>query len=119
MVKGSQRMRLIPKEKVPEFKKIFPVDESCLDSSFKEFRGQLIEAIVKKDSEFILNVTDPDIRYSFGMNEGIEGFKKRWNIESPSRGGGRSFRGEAVNPLNPANPMSSSRVISRRTRLFL
>lgn len=59
-----------------------PVDESKKDASFLAFRTNLIKAVEKRDSKFIIEMLDPNIKLSFGGSEGIRDFKKIWKPES-------------------------------------
>ncbi|MGI8640764.1 MAG: SH3 domain-containing protein [Pyrinomonadaceae bacterium] len=60
-----------------------PVDEGKTDASFSNFREKLIEAVKKHDKKHLLSVLDPNIKASFGGDDGIEDFKKMWKINSP------------------------------------
>jgi hypothetical protein len=59
-----------------------PVDEGTKDKSFSAFRAKLIEAVKKRDKKYLLGVLDPNIKASFGGDDGIEDFKKMWKIDS-------------------------------------
>ncbi len=59
-----------------------PVDEAKTDASFLAFRTKLIEAAKKRDAKYILSIIDPDIKNSFGGNDGIEEFKDWWKINN-------------------------------------
>ncbi len=58
-----------------------PVDEAKMDASFAAFRTKLISAAERRDSAFILKIIDPNIKLSFGGDEGIEDFHRMWKIE--------------------------------------
>lgn len=60
-----------------------PVDEGKQDKSFSAFRAKLIEAVKKRDKKYLLSVLDPNIKASFGGDDGIEDFKKMWKFDSP------------------------------------
>lgn len=60
-----------------------PVDEGKKDKSFAEFRAKLIQAVNKHDKKYLLSVLDPNIKSSFGGDDGISDFKKFWKIDSP------------------------------------
>ena len=47
-----------------------------------EFRKRLMEAARKHDLHYVLSVLTPDIVSSFGDDEGIEGFKRHWELNS-------------------------------------
>lgn len=59
-----------------------PVDEAAKDKSFGAFRAKLIEAVKKKDKKYLLGILDPNIKASFGGDDGIADFKKYWKIDS-------------------------------------
>lgn len=63
--------------------KLRPVDEASQDPSFVAFRQKLLDAIKRKDRDYLLSVLLPTIRVSFGDVNGIEGFKKHWKLDSP------------------------------------
>lgn len=59
-----------------------PVDEGKKDKSFSEFRDKLIEAVKKRDKKYLLSILDPNIKASFGGDDGIKDFKAMWKIDS-------------------------------------
>lgn len=59
---------------------VTPVDEAKNDASFYAFREKLVAAVKMRDAKYILSIVDRDIKNSFGGNDGIEEFKKRWKI---------------------------------------
>lgn len=59
---------------------VTPVDEAKNDASFYAFREKLVAAVKKRDAKYISSIVDRDIKNSFGGNDGIEEFKKRWKI---------------------------------------
>lgn len=61
---------------------IRPVDEGTKDKSFSTFRAKLIEAVKMRDKKYLFSVLDPNIEASFGGDNGIEDFKKMWDINS-------------------------------------
>jgi hypothetical protein len=60
--------------------KLYPVDEASKDPSFKAFRDALIDAVKRRDIQFILNAIAPDILNDFGGGNGIEEFKATWKL---------------------------------------
>ncbi len=58
-----------------------PVDQSTKNPSFKAFRDKLLDAIARRDKEFILEILDPDITVSFGGESGRDAFIKHWNLD--------------------------------------
>jgi len=63
--------------------KLLPVDEAGKDPSFKGFRDQLLTAVRKKDSAFLMGALDAKIQTSFGEDAGVRGFKAVWKPEQP------------------------------------
>lgn len=57
-----------------------PVDQAASQPDFFTFRAQLIAALARRDSPFILAAVHPDIKNSFGGDDGIASFKKAWDI---------------------------------------
>jgi hypothetical protein len=57
-----------------------PVDEATKRPDFFSFRAQLQRTIARRDTAALLAVVHPQIRNSFGDNDGIGEFRKRWNI---------------------------------------
>lgn len=62
--------------------KLYPVDEGPSDPDFAAFRARLLEAIERRDADFLLGALDKDVKLSFGDWQGIETFKKIWKPES-------------------------------------
>ena len=58
-----------------------PVDEGAKDASFAAFRKKLLEAVRRRDSEFVLGVVHPGIRNTFGMDDGLRLFREKWQPE--------------------------------------
>ena len=63
--------------------KLYPVDEAHRDPSFFVFRARLFEAIQQRDAGFITSILSPDIKNSFGGNDGVAEFKQYWKPERP------------------------------------
>jgi hypothetical protein len=57
-----------------------PVDEASSRPDFFSFRAQLQRAIARHDTAALLAVVHPQIRNSFGDNDGIDEFRRMWNI---------------------------------------
>jgi len=63
-----------------------PVDEAASRPDFFTFRAHLQAAIAQRDAAALLGAVHPDIKISFGGDDGIEAFKQFWRIqESDSR----------------------------------
>ena len=62
-------------------RRLAPVDEASKDPSFLKFRGELLQAVDRKDAPHLLSILDPQIRNSFGPGGGIDDFKEMWKPE--------------------------------------
>jgi hypothetical protein len=62
----------------PESNVLLPRDDAAIDPSFRIFREKLIEAVERRDSQFLLAVVASDIRISFGDTNGKEAFVSYW-----------------------------------------
>jgi hypothetical protein len=58
-----------------------PVDEAAADPSFVLFRARLLEAVATRDTAFVLAHLHPDVKVSFGAENGVEGFRQLWLID--------------------------------------
>jgi len=63
--------------------KLYPVDEAPDDPSFAQFRGRLLEAVSKHDSNFVLGILDPEIINSSDGERGENGFRHLWKLDEP------------------------------------
>lgn len=63
--------------------RLAPVDQSHTDPSFAAFRTQLLQIIARRDSRALLAVATPDIKLSFGGDEGTEDMRRFWNLDQP------------------------------------
>lgn len=60
-----------------------PVDEAKQDKSFLAFRAKLLQAIERRDSNYVLSILTPNIAFSFGGQgdgDGPEGFRRMWSL---------------------------------------
>jgi hypothetical protein len=62
--------------------RLYPVDESYKDQSFKLFRDQLLSALKRRDKQFLLSIVHPDILNSLGGNGGVKEFAEDWKLDS-------------------------------------
>jgi hypothetical protein len=62
---------------------LLPVDEAQLQPDFFTFRAHLLAALARRDVPALLEVIDPNIKNSFGGNDGIEEFRKMWELDQP------------------------------------
>jgi hypothetical protein len=71
----------IPVEQGPSLR---PVDEAPRDPTFLVFRKRLLDAIRRKDRNYLISVLHPNIRVSFGDDAGAEDFKRSWKLDDPN-----------------------------------
>ncbi|BDA80319.1 hypothetical protein LPTSP3_g32490 [Leptospira kobayashii] len=71
---------ILPCDKFKDFS-LPPKDESDKDKSFLEFKTKLIQAVQKKDAEFLKSITDKDIKFSFGEESGKKRFLESWDLD--------------------------------------
>jgi hypothetical protein len=62
---------------------LFPVDEAARAPDFFAFRAQLLVAMARRDTTALLAVVAPEIRNTFGDDNGVAAFRKRWRLEAP------------------------------------
>jgi len=60
-----------------------PIDQATQQPDFFSFRARLQVAVARRDASAVLSILDPSIRNTFGGDDGIEAFKRRWRIDSP------------------------------------
>ena len=65
---------------------LLPVDEAAKRPEFFSFRAQLQQAIARRDAAALLGAVDPNIKNSFGGNDGIDEFRSMWKIGQPDSG---------------------------------
>jgi hypothetical protein len=61
--------------------KLLPVDEGAADASWPRFKARLIEALARRDQQFLLDLVDRKVRNTSGI-EGQAEFKKLWEPQS-------------------------------------
>lgn len=80
--------------------KLVPVDEGAGDPEFAKYRNELGDAILRRNTEGVLKLIDPNIRTSFGGDGGTEAFrallakKDTWDALQFVVSNGGKFRGE-------------------------
>lgn len=57
--------------------KMPPVDEAAKDPGFLAFRDALIEAVARRDTDYVVGHASPDIKLSFGGSYGRDTFRDR------------------------------------------
>lgn len=55
-----------------------PVDEAGRDPAFARFRAELLDAVERRDTAFVLEVLAHDVLPDFGGDRGVEGFRRAW-----------------------------------------
>jgi hypothetical protein len=60
---------------------LLPVDEAVSRPDFFTFRARLAAAVAQRDVAAILDAVHPDIKSSFGGDDGIEDFKRMWRLD--------------------------------------
>jgi hypothetical protein len=55
-----------------------PVDEAAAVPSFLAFRNELRRVIARRDTKSLMRIVVPDIKNSFGGDDGAANFKKMW-----------------------------------------
>ena len=63
--------------------KLHPYDDASRDPSFFIFRARLLEALQQRDTSFVISILSPEIKNSFGGNDGIPEFRRYWKPERP------------------------------------
>ena len=62
---------------------LLPVDQATTQPDFFSFRAQLIATLARRDVPALLEVVHPNIKNSFGGNDGIDEFKQMWALDQP------------------------------------
>jgi len=65
-----------------------PVDQASRDPSFKAYRAALLDAVRRRDADFVVLQADPEIKLSFGGDSGRQIFRE-------SLTGGEEWQGES------------------------
>ena len=61
---------------------LVPVDEASMQPAFFSFRAQLLRNIARRDLPALLEVVDPNIKNSFGGDDGVGKFRELWKLDS-------------------------------------
>jgi hypothetical protein len=62
---------------------LLPMDDAATRPEFFSFRAQLQEAIARHDVDAVMAVVHPNIKASFGGDDGIEAFRRMWRPTEP------------------------------------
>jgi hypothetical protein len=60
-----------------------PHDEAARQPAFFSFRARLITSIARRDTAGLLAAVAPEIRNTFGDDNGIEAFRRLWRLDTP------------------------------------
>ena len=85
-------------------RKLYPVDDGQKDASFNSFRERLLKAAKERDKKYLLSVIDPKIKWSFGGDDGVAGFRKHWKLD----GDDSELWNELTNVLSLGGTFSTS-----------
>ncbi len=85
-------------------RKLYPVDEGRNDASFNVFRERLLKALRERDKKHLMSVIDPQIKWSFGGDDGIREFRRHWKLD----GGDSKLWGELIDVLSLGGTFSTS-----------
>lgn len=77
----------LPEQQIKEEGKLYPVDEGPRDTGFFVFREWLLDAVRGKDVLYLMSVVDPQIKCSFGEDNGTAAFVKQWGLDVPAKSG--------------------------------
>ena len=53
-------------------------------SRFREFRATLLAALARRDTAFLYGILAPEIKNSFGGDDGVDGFRRIWEMDNPA-----------------------------------
>ena len=62
---------------------LLPVDEASTRPDFFSFRAGLQRAIARHDAAALMAVVHPQIKNSFGGDDGIDNFRTMWQVDEP------------------------------------
>lgn len=62
---------------------LWPIDEAPSRPEFFAFRAHLQAALARRDVDAVLAVVAPDIKCSFGGDDGLDGFLRLWTPRDP------------------------------------
>ncbi|NNE25123.1 MAG: hypothetical protein HKN11_21185 [Rhizobiales bacterium] len=71
----------MPPSMAAEFR-VLPVDEAAKDASLVTFRGKLLDAIARRDLDYVVGQASSDIKLSFGGSYGQKDFRKSLTLSA-------------------------------------
>jgi hypothetical protein len=106
--------------------KLLPSDEAVQDPELFAFRARLQAAVARHDTAAVLEVVDPNIKNTFGGDDGLAAFRRLWKLETGDDSGlwdelglvlalGGSFQS---NPQNNKDTFVAPYVFSRWPEQF-
>lgn len=75
----------LPLHLIREEGKLYPVDEAPRDTAFFVFREKLKQALDRRDVFHLMDIIHPDIKVSFGGEQGVADFVTVWELDKPER----------------------------------
>jgi hypothetical protein len=63
--------------------RLLPQDEAARQADFFSFRARLLTAVARRDTAGLLAAVAPEIRNTFGDDNGVEAFRRRWRLDAP------------------------------------
>src|SRR6187549_1665145 len=63
-------------------RKLPPVDEAAGDASWVRFKRQLVDAVEKRDKQFLLSILDKNVRNQDERTRGVATFRKQWELDT-------------------------------------
>lgn len=66
----------------PQTRKLPPVDEAAGDASWVRFKKRLLEAVEKRDKQFVLSILDKNVRNQDETTRGVAHFRQQWELDT-------------------------------------
>ena len=63
-------------------RKLPPVDEAAGDATWLRFKKRLLEAVQKRDKQFLLSILDKNVRNQDERTRGVANFRKQWELDT-------------------------------------
>lgn len=58
-----------------------PSDDAATDPSWIAFKSRLLDALARRDRQFVLSVLDPNVRNGPGARRGVAEFRRQWDLD--------------------------------------
>jgi hypothetical protein len=78
---GLTLLLLLPMASAAQESKLLPVNEGANNATWPRFKARLLDALVRRDQQFVLDMLDRKIRNTSGTDGAAE-FKKLWEPQS-------------------------------------